>query len=172
MNRFSLYHTLQNWIYISGVFLVPLKKSWLILTKSALWLLHICRSVVWEEQWFQEELPTEKIYHIRLDVINGARLNIALVTVVTLEMVNSDLTMASLPLHHPTKIITVYVSWTQHVRSHFRTFLSQDGTENDCFKPVLMMTSLVMPDPETGAAGRIHILVECWNAREQMNVLP
>ena len=50
--------------------------------------------------------------------------------------------------------------------------MSQDGTENDCFKPVLMMTSLVMPDPETGAAGRIHILVECWNAREQMNVLP
>ena len=46
-----------------------------------------------------------------------------------------------------------------------------DGPLNP-FQPVSMMTSLVMPDPETGAAGRIHIPVECWNAQEPMNVQP
>ena len=40
------------------------------------------------------------------------------------------------------------------------------------FQLVSMMTSLAMPDPETGAAGRIHIPVECWNAQEPMNVQP
>ena len=46
-----------------------------------------------------------------------------------------------------------------------------DGPLNP-FQPVSMMTSLVMPDPEIGAVGQIHIPVEYWNALEQMNVLP
>ena len=82
-----------------------------------------------------------------------------LVIVAILEMVDSDLTMASLLLHHPTKITTVYVSFSTQITS---------GQRNH-FKLVSMMMFLVMPNPETGVVGQIHILVESWNVLE-MNV--